>query len=182
MSFVATPAVWGRELLSRYREAMSLGVLLSELRTFCNEFKGSVFEIKADQYIIFRLTKVLEEKGRISRNSVSTLSGPAYDRLVGYLSWMEEKGLVEFDERELMFLTSKANATYERLVDWIMEMWANSSSPDLKSRYLLRHGSLSSIVVLLSANLFSFTSRSLYQIDYCIIQSLYSPRMTNPSP
>ena len=87
---------------------------------------------KPDLYIIARLIKVLKERGRISRTALATASGLAYDRLVNYLSWMREKGLVEIDEQDLVFLTEKGSETYGRLVDWIMEYVGKLKFPRLK--------------------------------------------------
>ena len=87
---------------------------------------------KPDLYIIARLIKVLKERGRISRTSLATATGLAYDRLVSYLSWMKEKRLVEIDEQDLVFLTEKGSETYERLVDWILEYVGKLKFPRLK--------------------------------------------------
>lgn len=89
---------------------------------------------KPDLYIIARLIKVLKERGKVSRTTLATASGLAYDRLVNYLSWMKEKGLVDIGEQDLVFLTEKGSATYERLVDWIMEYVGKLKFPRLKGK------------------------------------------------
>jgi len=94
--------------------------------------KANSSSTKPDLYIIARLTKVLKERGKMTRTSLATGTGLPYDRLVKYTSWMLEKKLIEFDNDDLVSLTGNGTETYERLVDWIMEYVGKLRFPRLK--------------------------------------------------
>ena len=44
-----------------------------------------------------------------------------YDRLVKYLAWMSDKGLVQFDSNDDVRLTKLGVDTYDELVKWILQ-------------------------------------------------------------
>ena len=83
----------GNDLLRRYKEILSLDLLLIELRWLAlNSEKPSS---KPDLYVIARIIKVLKEKHRLNRTALATSTGLAYDKLVNYLGWMSERKFVE---------------------------------------------------------------------------------------
>ena len=76
---------------------------------------------KPDLYVLARVIKTLKEKNRLNKTALATATGLSYDRLIKYLNWMVEKGLVEFDSSSDVVLTKKGGETYDQLVKWILQ-------------------------------------------------------------
>ena len=76
---------------------------------------------KPDLYVLARVIKTLKEKNRMNKTALATATGLSYDRLIKYLNWMVEKGLVEFDSNSDVVLTKKGGETYDQLVKWILQ-------------------------------------------------------------
>jgi len=76
---------------------------------------------KPDLYVLARVIKTLKEKNRMNKTALATATGLSYDRLIKYLNWMVEKGLVEFDSSSDVILTKKGAETYDQLVKWILQ-------------------------------------------------------------
>ena len=76
---------------------------------------------KPDLYVLARIIKTLKERKKLNRTVLATSTGLAYDRMARYLTWMQSKGFVEFDEAENVTLTPKGAETYDNLVKWILE-------------------------------------------------------------
>jgi len=57
----------------------------------------------------------------MNKTALATATGLSYDRLIIYLNWMVEKGLVEFDSSSDVVLTKKGGETYDQLVKWILQ-------------------------------------------------------------
>jgi len=76
---------------------------------------------KPDLYVLARVIKTLKEQGRTSKTALATATGLSYDRLVKYLVWMSDKGLVQFDSNEEANLTKLGVETYDELVKWILQ-------------------------------------------------------------
>jgi predicted transcriptional regulator len=75
---------------------------------------------KLDLYVIARILIVLKEKGSVNRTNLATFTGLSYDKLVRYLSWMNDKKLVSSDQEGNVSLTEEGTHSYDELVDWIM--------------------------------------------------------------
>ena len=75
---------------------------------------------KLDLYVIARILIVLKEKGSQNRTNLATFTGLAYDKLVRYISWMNDKELIFSDTEGNVSLTEKGSQSYDELVDWIM--------------------------------------------------------------
>ena len=83
---------------------------LGALIRFCGSFGGLTVNSeepisKPDLYVLARVIKTLKEQGRTSKTALATATGLSYDRLVKYLVWMSDKGLVQFDSNEEANLT-----------------------------------------------------------------------------
>ena len=76
---------------------------------------------KPDLYVLARVIKTLKEQGRTNKTALATATGLSYDRLVKYLVWMSDKGLVQFDSNEEAHLTKLGIETYDELVKWILQ-------------------------------------------------------------
>jgi predicted transcriptional regulator len=76
---------------------------------------------KPDLYIIARVIKVLKERSKLNRTALSTSTGVSYDRMIKYLAWMSNKGLVRFDSNGDVSLTEFGAETYDELVKWILQ-------------------------------------------------------------
>ena len=76
---------------------------------------------KPDLYVLARVIKTLKEQGRTNKTALATATGLSYDRLVKYLVWMSDKGLVQFDSNEEANLTKLGVETYDELVKWILQ-------------------------------------------------------------
>jgi len=76
---------------------------------------------KPDLYVLARVIKTLKEQGRTNKTALATATGLSYDRLVKYLVWMSDKGLVQFDSNEEADLTKLGVETYDELVKWILQ-------------------------------------------------------------
>ncbi len=80
---------------------------------------GEMFS-KPDLYVLARVIKILKERGRSNKTALATAAGLSYDRLVKYLDWMSDKGLVQFDSNDNAYLTRLGIDTYDKLVSWIL--------------------------------------------------------------
>lgn len=76
---------------------------------------------KPDLYVLARIIKALKEQQKLNRTALATSTGLAYDRLVKYLEWMEAKEFVRLDSEGRIVLTEKGKATYDELVQWILQ-------------------------------------------------------------
>jgi predicted transcriptional regulator len=76
---------------------------------------------KPDLYVLARVIKTLKERGRTNRTALATATGLSYDRLVKYLVWMSDKGLIQFDANDDAYLTKLGVDTYDELVKWILQ-------------------------------------------------------------
>jgi len=75
---------------------------------------------RLDLYVVARILIVLKERGSLNRTNLATATGLAYDKLVKYLAWMNDKELVLPDEAGNLSLTKKGAQSYDELADWIM--------------------------------------------------------------
>jgi len=75
---------------------------------------------KPDLYVIARIIAVLKEKGSLNRTTLATSTGLAYNRLIGYLEWMDERQFIKINEDGYVTLTQAGMETYEKLVRWIL--------------------------------------------------------------
>lgn len=77
---------------------------------------------KPDLYVVARIISVLKDKGGsgIKRTELACKTGVAYDRLLKYVDWMRQEGLLKIDEQGNVALTPKGLETYEKLVKWIL--------------------------------------------------------------
>ena len=76
---------------------------------------------KPDLYVLARVIKTLKERGRMNRTALATSTGLSYDRLVKYLAWMSDKGLIQLDSNDDAYLTKLGADTYDELVKWILQ-------------------------------------------------------------
>jgi predicted transcriptional regulator len=76
---------------------------------------------KPDLYVLARIIKVLQERGKLNRTTLATSTGLAYDRMIRYIAWMEGKDFIELDGKENVTLTRKGSECYDNLVKWILE-------------------------------------------------------------
>ena len=76
---------------------------------------------KPDLYVLARVIKTLKDRGRTNKTALATATSMSYDRLVKYLVWMSERGLVQFDSNDDVYLTKLGVNTYEELVKWILQ-------------------------------------------------------------
>lgn len=67
------------------------------------------------------MIKSLTDKGPTNRSALATAAGVSYDRLVLYLNWMTEKGLVNLREDGNVVLTPQGAQAYNELVKWIID-------------------------------------------------------------
>jgi predicted transcriptional regulator len=89
---------------------------------------------KPDLYVIARIIKALKEKNRMNKTALATSTGLAYDKLVKYLSWMQERKFVEIDENGFVVLTKTGAEAYDDLVQWIMKYVGQLKFPRLRLR------------------------------------------------
>jgi predicted transcriptional regulator len=89
---------------------------------------------KPDLYVIARIIKALKEKNRMNKTALATSTGLAYDKLVKYLSWMQERKFIEIDENGFVFLTKIGAEAYDDLVQWIMKYVGQLKFPRLRLR------------------------------------------------
>ena len=89
---------------------------------------------KPDLYVIARIIKALKEKNKMNKTALATSTGLAYDRLVKYLSWMQERKFVEIDENGFVILTKTGDEAYDDLVQWIMKYVGQLKFPRLRLR------------------------------------------------
>lgn len=89
---------------------------------------------KPDLYVIARIIKALKEKNRMNKTALATSTGLAYDKLVKYLSWMQERKFIEIDENGFVFLTKIGTEAYDDLVQWIMKYVGQLKFPRLRLR------------------------------------------------
>jgi predicted transcriptional regulator len=89
---------------------------------------------KPDLYVIARIIKALKEKNRMNKTALATSTGLAYDKLVKYLAWMQERKFVEIDENGLVILTKTGAEAYDDLVQWIMKYVGQLKFPRLRLR------------------------------------------------
>ncbi|MCL2172895.1 MAG: winged helix-turn-helix domain-containing protein [Candidatus Bathyarchaeota archaeon] len=86
---------------------------------------------KPDLYVLARVIKTLKEKGRLNKTALATSTGLSYDRLVKYLDWMTQKGFIDFDSNDEVVLTKLGVATYDQLVQWILQYVGKVRFPKL---------------------------------------------------
>ena len=89
---------------------------------------------KPDLYVIARIIKALKEKNRMNKTALATSTGLAYDKLIKYLGWMQERKFVEIDENGFVFLTKAGAEAYDDLVAWIMKYVGQLKFPRLRLR------------------------------------------------
>jgi predicted transcriptional regulator len=89
---------------------------------------------KPDLYVIARIIKALKEKNRMNKTALATSTGLAYDKLVKYLLWMQERKFVEVDENGFVVLTKAGAEAYDDLVAWIMKYVGQLKFPRLRLR------------------------------------------------
>jgi predicted transcriptional regulator len=89
---------------------------------------------KPDLYVIARIIKALKEKSKMNKTALATSTGLAYDKLVKYLSWMQERKFIEIDENGLVILTKTGAEAYDDLVQWIMKYVGQLKFPRLRLR------------------------------------------------
>ena len=109
-----------------------LGVLIR----FCGSFGGLTVNSeepisKPDLYVLARVIKVLKEQEQTEQNNLATSTGLSYDRLIKYLVWMSDKGLVQFDSNDDVVLTKLGADTYDELVKWILQYVGKVRFPKL---------------------------------------------------
>lgn len=71
--------------------------------------------------MLARVIKSLTDKGPTNRTALATAAGVSYDRLLLYLNWMTEKGLVAIREDGSVVLTPQGAQAYNELVKWIID-------------------------------------------------------------
>jgi len=81
--------------------------------------------------VLARVIKTLKEKGRLNKTALATSTGLSYDRLVKYLDWMTQKGFIDFDSNDEVVLTKLGVATYDQLVQWILQYVGKVRFPKL---------------------------------------------------
>ena len=86
---------------------------------------------KPDLYVLARVIKTLKERGRMNRTALATSTGLSYDRLVKYLAWMSDKGLIQLDSNDDACLTKLGADTYDELVKWILQYVGKVRFPKL---------------------------------------------------
>ncbi len=67
-----------------------------------------------------RIITALKEKGSLNRTMLATSTGLAYNRLIGYLEWMNERQFIKINEDGYVALTQAGIDIYEELVRWIL--------------------------------------------------------------
>ena len=67
------------------------------------------------------MIRSLTDRGPTNRTALATAAGVSYDRLVLYLSWMTEKGLVSLRDDGNVVLTPQGAQAYNELVKWIID-------------------------------------------------------------
>lgn len=77
-------------------------------------------DFRPDLYLVARIIYSLSTEGEMNRTRLSVCTGLAYDRMINYLYWLQEKGLVSEDE-SFVRITEKGMNSYNKLVDWIFE-------------------------------------------------------------
>lgn len=68
---------------------------------------------KPDLYVWARVIKILKEQGRTNKTALATATSMSYNRLVKYLAWMSDKGLIQFDSNDDASLTKLGVDTYD---------------------------------------------------------------------
>ncbi len=76
---------------------------------------------KPDLYVLARVIKTLKEQSKTNKTALATATGLSYDRLIKYLTWMSDKGLIQFDSNDDASLTKLGVDTYDELVKWILQ-------------------------------------------------------------
>ncbi|HZW57665.1 MAG TPA: winged helix-turn-helix domain-containing protein [Nitrososphaerales archaeon] len=89
---------------------------------------------RPDLYVVARIIKSLKEQNKMNRTALATSTGLAYDKLVKYLDWMQEKQFVRIEgDGGFVVLTERGLETYDGLVKWIMEYVGRLRFPKLGS-------------------------------------------------
>jgi len=70
----------------------------------------------------------------MNKTALATSTGLAYDKLVKYLSWMQERKFIETDENGFVILTKTGAEAYDDLVQWIMKYVGQLKFPRLRLR------------------------------------------------
>lgn len=89
---------------------------------------------KPDLYVVARIIKALKEKNKMNKTALATSTGLAYDKLVKYLAWMNERGFIVVNEDGLVVLTNDGSEAYDDLVQWIMKYVGQLKFPRLRLR------------------------------------------------
>ena len=89
---------------------------------------------KPDLYVVARIIAALRENDKMNKTALATSSGLAYDKLVRYLAWMQEKGFVELGPDGSVVLTESGRRVYDELVSWIMKHVGQLKFPRLRLR------------------------------------------------
>ena len=76
---------------------------------------------KPDLYVVARIINVLKNKGRTKRTELAVRTGVAYDRLIKYVDWMCQEGLLQIDDEGNVSITKLGLETYDKLVKWILQ-------------------------------------------------------------
>ncbi|MGD0817837.1 MAG: winged helix-turn-helix domain-containing protein [Methanomassiliicoccales archaeon] len=88
---------------------------------------------RPDIYVLSRLLdRLWREDGPMLRTRLQVGTNLSYDNLVRYLQWMQERGLIEFndgnDGHQTVLLTAKGKDAYSTVVLWINEMVSEQRS------------------------------------------------------
>ncbi|MCX8151041.1 MAG: winged helix-turn-helix domain-containing protein [Candidatus Bathyarchaeota archaeon] len=89
---------------------------------------------KPDLYVVARIIKSLKEKNKVNKTTLAISTGLAYDKLVRYLDWMENKSFIIIDENGLVVLTKTGLEVYDELVQWILKHVGQLKFPRLRPR------------------------------------------------
>jgi predicted transcriptional regulator len=82
---------------------------------------------RPDIYVVSRLLdRLWKENGPMLRTRLQVATNVSYDNLMRYLQWMQERGLVTFndgnDGHQTVLLTPKGKESYRTVVLWLNEM------------------------------------------------------------
>lgn len=75
---------------------------------------------KPDLYIVYRLLKILKEKGPLSKTKLALYAYLNYQRAVRYLHYLQEAGLVQIDKE--VKITRRGLETLEKIEEVLREL------------------------------------------------------------
>ena len=81
--------------------------------------------------MVARIITVLKEQGSHNKTNLATSTGLSYDKLVKYVQWMNDKGLIFTGEDGSVSLSEKGAESYDELVGWIMRYIGRVRFPKL---------------------------------------------------